>query len=932
MEKFSYLGNAEPKSIESLYQTYLANPDGVGEDWKQFFQGFEFALEQYPDAANIGEKETKVFRNEFKVIDLINAYRSRGHLFTQTNPVRTRRKYTPTLDHQNFGLTDADLDHTFQAGNEIGIGKASLRKIIQHLETTYCRSIGVEYMFIRTPEIVDWLKNKMETTRNMPAFDKNDKWQILKKLTQAVGFEHFVRKRFPGQKRFSLEGCETLIPALDSVIEEGAIMGIKEYVIGMAHRGRLNVLANILKKPYRKIFSEFEGMAYADESLLGDVKYHLGCTLEKETSDGSTINLSIAPNPSHLEAVNPVVEGIARAKADQKYMSDYQQVAPILIHGDASIAGQGIVYEVVQMSNLPAYKTGGTIHLVINNQLGFTTNYLDARSSTYCTDVAKIIQSPVFHVNGDDVEAVVYTIGLAMQFRQKFQRDVFIDLLSYRKYGHNESDEPRFTQPVLYKIIEKHPDPAIIYIKKLVAEGSITEDDAIQLRESFDNILDKELEESKKIEEGEIDPFLAKTWEDFAKPDETEIFDHADTRINVDTLRALGEKICKLPENNSFFRKTIKLLKERERMVREGDKLDWAMGELLAYASLLNEGVHVRFTGQDVARGTFSHRHAVLTSEDNAAGFVPLNNISDTQGRFEIYNSLLSEYGVLGFEYGYAMSSPRSLVIWEAQFGDFVNGAQIIIDQFITSGEEKWRVMNGLVMLLPHGFEGQGPEHSSARLERFLSSCAENNIQVANCTTPSNLYHLFRRQIKRSFRKPLVIFTPKSLLRHPKCTSSLGEMANGTFQSIIDDRQVDPDNVTRVVFCSGKIYYELEEYRHKQDLLNTAIIRVEQLYPFPEKEIRDIQKKYKNTKRWLWVQEEPKNMGAWNFIKEYMSFLQPGIIARPPSGSPASGSSKFHHLQQNKIIEKAFEDCNCENVCRDCKQLCISHLNQFNYH
>jgi 2-oxoglutarate dehydrogenase E1 component len=931
MEKFSYLGNAEPKSIESLYQTYLANPDEVGADWKQFFQGFEFALEQYPDAANIGEKETKVFRNEFKVIGLINAYRSRGHLFTQTNPVRTRRKYTPTLDHQNFGLTDADLDHVFQAGNENGIGKASLRKIIQHLETTYCRSIGVEYMFIRTPEIVDWLKNKMETTRNMPSFDKNDKWQILKKLTQAVGFEHFVRKRFPGQKRFSLEGCETLIPALDSVIEQGALLGIKEYVIGMAHRGRLNVLANILKKPYRKIFSEFEGMAYADESLLGDVKYHLGCTLEKETSAGSTINLSIAPNPSHLEAVNPVVEGIARAKADQKYMSDYLQVAPILIHGDASIAGQGIVYEVVQMSNLPAYKTGGTIHLVINNQLGFTTNYLDARSSTYCTDVAKIIQSPVFHVNGDDVEAVVYTIGLAMQFRQKFQRDVFIDLLSYRKYGHNESDEPRFTQPVLYKIIEKHPDPATIYIKKLVAEGSIREDDAVQLRESFNNILDKELDESKKIEKGEIDPFLAKTWEEYAKPDDAEIFDHADTRIDVDTLRSLGEKICKLPEDNSFFRKTKKLMQDRERMVREGDKLDWAMGELLAYASLLNEGIHVRFSGQDVERGTFSHRHAVLTNEDNAAGYVPLNNISDTQGRFEIYNSLLSEYGVLGFEYGYAMSSPKSLVIWEAQFGDFVNGAQIIIDQFITSGEEKWRVMNGLVMLLPHGFEGQGPEHSSARMERFLSSCAENNIQVANCTTPSNLYHLFRRQIKRSFRKPLVIFTPKSLLRHPRCTSSLGEMANGTFQSVIDDREVNPENITRVIFCSGKIYYELEEYRHKQDFLNTAIIRIEQLYPFPEKEIKDVQSKYVNAKRWLWVQEEPKNMGAWYFINEYMSFLQPGVIARPPSGSPASGSSKFHHLQQNKIIEKAFEDCNCENVCRECKQLCISHLNQFNY-
>jgi 2-oxoglutarate dehydrogenase E1 component len=930
MEKFSHLGNVDPQSIESLYQIYLKNPDSLESDWRNFFKGFDFANTQYPDSGNLSEKETRVFRNEFKVIDMINAYRSRGHLFTKTNPVRMRRKYTPTLDHQNFGLSDEDLDHTFQAGNEIGIGKTTLRKIIEHLQATYCQSVGAEFMFIRTPEIVDWLKSKMESGRNIPQFDRNAKWQILKKLIQAVGFEHFVRKRFPGQKRFSLEGCETLIPALDSVIEMGAEMGIREFVIGMAHRGRLNVLGNILEKPFCKIFSEFEGMAYADEGLLGDVKYHLGCTLEKQAKNGETINLSISPNPSHLEAVNPVVEGLARAKVDHKHNGDFSKVAPILIHGDASIAGQGVVYEVVQMSQLKGYKTGGTIHLVINNQLGFTTNYLDARSSTYCTDVAKIVQSPVFHVNGDDVEAVVYTIGLAMQFRQKFQRDIFIDLLSYRKFGHNESDEPRFTQPVLYKIIESHPDPATIYIEKLIADNTISEESAVELRNSFDNLLEQELAESKKVEEGQIDPFLVKTWDGYKKPEGKEIFTDVNTRTSLETLKLLSNKMTTLPGNHTFFRKTVKLMQERARMGEEGTGLDWAMGELLAYATLLDEGFHVRFSGQDVERGTFSHRHAVLIEEDSATGYVPLNHISDKQGKFEIYNSLLSEYGVLGFEYGYAMASPRSLVIWEAQFGDFMNGAQIIIDQFITSAEEKWRVMNGLVLLLPHGFEGQGPEHSSARMERFLSSCAENNIQIANCTSPASFYHLLRRQMKRDFRKPLVVFTPKSLLRHPQCVSSLQELADGEFMAIIDDPVADPSFVNRVVMCSGKIYYELLDYRNKHNHQNTAIIRMEQIYPLDVNKIKALRMKYEHAANWLWVQEEPKNMGAWYFIKDALEFLQPGFIARPPSGSPASGSSKFHQIQQKKIIEKAFEDCNCDNVCRECRQLCISHLNHFN--
>ncbi len=926
MDKFSYLGNAGADTIEALYQQYLQNPDAAEPQWKLFFEGFEFARTRYPDKAGLDEQNGGLFRNEFNVIDLINAYRERGHLFTKTNPVRTRRKYQPTLDHQNFGFGDEDLNAHFQAGNEIGIGKAKLSDIIDHLRQTYCQSIGVEYMYIRSPEIVEWLKSRMESTRNTVVYNEDRKRQILKKLTEAVGFEHFVRRRFPGQKRFSLEGCETLIPALDAVIEKGAGLGISEYVIGMAHRGRLNVLANILRKPYHKIFSEFEGKEYAEETLLGDVKYHLGCSYDAKTASGNIVKLSIAPNPSHLEAVDPVVLGIARAKIDQGYDGDYTKVAPILIHGDASIAGQGVVYEILQMSMLDAYKTGGTIHLVINNQLGFTTNYLDARSSTYCTDVAKTIQSPIFHVNGDDVEAVVYTIELAMEFRQRFNRDVFIDLLSYRKYGHNESDEPRFTQPILYKIIEKHPDPATIYINKLIGKHPDLASEAQSMQTGLEAKLEEELILAEKIEKGDIDPFLSKTWEGFIKARSEDMETHVDTAIREDYLETIGKQITDLPPGKDFFRKTVKMMQERKQMITESRHIDWAMGELLAYASLLSEGTPIRFTGQDVKRGTFSHRHAVLTMQDSEEEYVPLRNLGDGQAPFRIFNSLLSEYAVLGFEYGYAMASPGSLVIWEAQFGDFANGAQIIIDQFISSAEEKWKVMNGIVMLLPHGFEGQGPEHSSARMERFLSLCAENNMIIANCTTPANYFHLFRRQIKRPFRKPLVVFTPKSLLRHPRCVSSLTELTDGKFRELIPDDTANPDTIERVLLCSGKIYYELLEEREKKGFQNTAILRLEQIYPLPYHQILEQKELYSSAHRWVWVQEEPQNMGAWPFIEANLKDPAMSVIARPPSGSPASGSSKFHQIQQNKIVEKAFEECQCDNVCRECRQLCISKM------
>ena len=925
-DKLSYLGSLEGNGLDQMYQEYLKDREAVDPSWQKFFDGFEFARTQYPSPDGATEVETRLFRNEFNVVNLINAYRERGHLFTKTNPVRTRRKYFPTLDHQNFSLNDADLESSFQAGTELGVGKSKLKNIIDHLQQTYCQSIGAEFMYIRSPEIVQWLKERMEGSKNTPAFNQAKKRQILGKLIEAVGFEHFVRKRFPGQKRFSLEGCETLIPALDAAIDKGAGLGILEYVIGMAHRGRLNVLGNILRKPYNKIFSEFEGKEYAEETLLGDVKYHLGCTLETKTPNNHLINLSIAPNPSHLEAVDPVVEGIARAKVDIKHGGDFRKVAPILIHGDASVAAQGVVYEVLQMSQLAGYKTGGTIHLVINNQLGFTTNYLDGRSSTYCTDVAKTIQSPIFHVNGDDVEAVVYTLELAMEFRQRFQRDVFIDLLSYRKYGHNESDEPRFTQPVLYKIIEKHPDPASIYIEKLLKQQVMKSEEVSKLQADFQQTLEAELEVGRKIEKGDIDPFLENTWKGIPKAHPDDIFKEVDTRLRMSTLKKLGDKVTSLPEGKDFFRKTVRLMQERQKMIREGGPIDWAMGETLAYASLLNEGIPVRISGQDVERGTFSHRHAVLKIEDSEEKYVPLQNLDEKQAHFEIFNSLLSEYGVLGFEYGYCMASPHKLVIWEAQFGDFDNGAQIVIDQFITSAEEKWKVLNGLVMYLPHGYEGQGPEHSSARLERFLSMCAENNIQIANCTTPANLFHLLRRQMKRPFRKPLAIFTPKSLLRHPECISTLEDFSKGAFNPLIDDAMADPGQVKRVVLCSGKIYYDLHEERKQKEIKDTAIIRLEQLYPLPQQEINALLEKYGAAKRWTWVQEEPQNMGAWPFILMNLKGVSMSVIARPSSASPASGSSKFHQMQQRKIVEKAFEECDCENVCKECKQLCISHL------
>lgn len=919
MDKFSYLSNAEGSFIEELYASYLTDPASVEPDWRKFFEGFEFARKNFSDSS-----DQLTVPGEFKVINLINGYRQRGHLFTLTNPVRTRRKYRPTLDIENFGLTKDDLGKVFQAGNEIGIGPATLTKIIEHLDKTYCQSVGVEFAYIRNEEIYQWLRKKMEAGRNEPRFGKAVKSTILRKLTEAVGFEKFLHKRFPGQKRFSLEGGESLIPALDAIIEKGAALGAEEFLIGMPHRGRLNVLANIMGKPYKDIFNEFSNKEYEDEFLLGDVKYHLGATLQRPTHAGKSVDLTLAPNPSHLETVGPVVAGIARAKIDQQYQGNTDKVVPIIIHGDASIAGQGVVYELVQMSELEGYRVGGSIHLVVNNQVGFTTNYLDSRSSTYCTDVAKTIQSPIFHVNADDAEAVVYAIELAMEYREKFDKDVFIDLLGYRRYGHNEGDEPRFTQPVLYKAIEKHPDVRQLYVNKLIAEGLITADDAKAVEKEINDILETHLAESQKSSKTKVTPFLGPTWDNIRIAVSEDFVRSPETGVDMQTLLHLTEKMTTLPAGKAFNRKLVKLLSDRKSMMEPGGKLDWAMGELLAYATLLNEGIPVRLSGQDSQRGTFSHRHSVLTIEDSEEKYTPLKHIADNQAAFQVYNSPLSEYGVLGFEYGYSLTSPNTLTIWEAQFGDFFNGAQIIIDQYLSSAEDKWRVMSDLVLFLPHGYEGQGPEHSSGRIERFLSLCAENNMQVVNCTTPANFFHLLRRQLKRPFRKPLVVFTPKSLLRHPACVSSPEELSAGGFREVIDDETTQPEAVKRVIFTSGKLYYDLIEERSKRGT-NEAIVRIEQLYPFPKEQVKSVLNRYPNAERHVWSQEEPANMGAWSFILRNFKETDILLVARPESGSPATGSPRLHAMRQRKIVEKSFGECTCPNANLVCKMVCAPH-------
>ncbi len=910
MDKFSYLGNADVNAIEEMYLRYLKNPEEVDVSWRDFFKGFDFAKTQYQELPIESSAIPENIAKEFKVITLINAYRMRGHLFTKTNPVRHRRVYTPNLDIENFGLTKADLDVGFQAGNEIGIGAAPLKKIIEHLEQTYCNSIGIEYAYMRDPVVVKWLQDKLERTKNTANFSQEEKKEILKKLIQAVNFEQFLHTKFVGQKRFSLEGNEAFIPALYSIIQLGSKLEIKDFVLGMAHRGRLNVLANIMQKGYSDIFTEFEGRPSEDPSYDGDVKYHMGFSSDFIDSDGNKVHISLVPNPSHLEAVNAVVEGIARAKMDNIHSKDLNKVCPILIHGDASIAGQGVVYEVVQMSQLDGYKVGGTIHIVINNQIGFTTNYLDGRSSIYCTDVAKVVLAPVFHVNADDVEALCYVAQIAMEFRQTFHRDIFVDILGYRKYGHNEGDEPRFTQPVLYKMIAQHPNVKQIYLKKLEAEGN-TEllEFAKQYEVEFKKELEAKLEASKKVSATKMTSFLEGYWKGLKLATEKDSETSPDTtKVDEKTFLEIARKMNVLPKDLKFFNKTVKLFEERLKMI-ETDNYDWAMGELMAYATLMNEGHNVRFSGQDVERGTFSHRHAVIKIEDSEEEYTPLNN-AGLRGELRIYNSLLSEYAVLGFEYGYAYAAPNDLVIWEAQFGDFANGAQIVFDQYISSSEYKWRRMNGLVVLLPHGYEGQGPEHSSARIERYLQLCAGNNMQVVNATTPAQQFHVLRRQLKRDFRKPLICFTPKKLLRYPLATSKLKDFTQDKFHEVLDDTFLkgDKKQIKRIGICSGKIYYDLVEYREKNNIEDIAFVRLEQLYPFPKKQLLNTIAHYPSVKDILFIQEESENAGAWQFVfYQLKDDLKMQYIGRPASASPATGFSKKHETETQQLLEKVFE-------------------------
>ena len=899
------LNSMDIGAIEELYKKFKDNPQSVDVSFQFFFQGFDLAVSHFPtkpQESRVGN--TAYSYKETAVMNLINGYRRRGHLFTNTNPVRTRREYTPNLSIENFDLAQSDLDTEFEAGKEIGIGRASLREIVEHLQATYCSSIGVEYRYITKPEIVRWLQEKMEGSRNREELPTDTRLNILDSLIEASGFEDYLHKKFVGQKRFSLEGSESIIPALDTIIAHGGATEVSDIVIGMAHRGRLNVLTNVMRKPYSQVFREFTGQAYDENIMYGDVKYHLGYN---NTIDykGRKLTLTLTPNPSHLEAVTPVVQGMAKSILENDHKMQYNQVLPILIHGDAAIAGQGVVYETLQYSKLDGYKTGGTIHLVINNQVGFTTNYLQARSSTYCTDVAKVTHSPVFHVNGDDIEAVVFVAKMALEFRQKFNIDVFIDLLSYRKYGHNEGDEPRFTQPKLYDIIAKHKNPRDIYAENLIGLGLITKSDADARIADFHQRLDRCYEASLETTQVTLQTFLEDKYKNIRLPRNEDFETIADTGVSKAVFLDIARRITTLPEGKNFYNKTVKLFAQRAAMI-ENDNYDWAMGELMAYATLAKENYAVRLSGQDSERGTFSHRHAEIITEDGEVKYFPLKNLGGNHAEVRVYNSPLNEYGILGFEYGYSLAHPDGLTIWEAQFGDFFNVGQVIVDQYISSAKEKWGVNSGLVVYLPHGYEGQGAEHSSGRMERFLILCANLNLQVINPTTPANLFHAVRRQLHRDIRVPLITFTPKSLLRHPECVSSINEFTEGHFRELIADHEMkDARKVKKLLLCSGKIYYELNNARKESKAEHISIVRVEQLYPFPQTQFEELLKQYSADVQLVWVQEEPLNMGGAQFVKNQLETFGLQVIGRAASGVTAEGLVAMHKVNQAEIIAKA---------------------------
>ncbi|MFZ4545277.1 MAG: 2-oxoglutarate dehydrogenase E1 component [Saprospiraceae bacterium] len=912
MSDFSFISNAHPAFVEGLYLQYQQNPEAVEPSWRQFFKGFEFAINGNGKAQALTEVSTdnSFSLKELNVLSLINGYRSRGHLESTTNPLRPRRNRHAKLKIEDYGLSEADLSAVFSAGQEIGLKDATLSQIVNKLKDIYVGNIGFEYCHIEKEEHRNWLRNKIES-RNTKDYGLNlqKKRRILEKLNGAVGFEEFLDVRFKGQKRFGLEGGETMIPAIDAMINVGADDKVEEVVIGMAHRGRLNVLANVLGKTYEHIFNEFQGALPEDLSFgSGDVKYHMGYSSQLSTPNGKKVYIKLSPNPSHLEAVNPVVEGFCRAKIDHLYKGDFDKVLPILIHGDAAVVGQGVVYETTQMSLLKGYHTGGTLHFVINNQIGFTVDFEDARSSTYCTAAANMIQAPVFHVNGNDPEAVIYVCELATEFRQKFNIDVFVDMVCYRKHGHNEADAPEVTQPTMYKLIKDQKNPRVLYSEQLIQRGEIEEKMAKEMQEAFKNDLDARLHNVKQhpIPYSYQEPELA--WKALLHSKEIPleaVMNSPQTGIEKEKIENIIQHILTLPDGFTASPQIARVIKGNEALFREG-KLDWAMGELLAYGSLHLEGKDIRMSGQDVKRGTFSHRHAVVFDHNTNAQHNRLNGLREAKGIMRIYNSFLSEFAVLGFEYGYAMAHPDNLVIWEAQFGDFSNGAQTIIDQFLASGESKWLRQNGLIMLLPHGYEGQGPEHSSARMERYLQLCGNLNMTVANLTTSANLFHSFRRQLARNFRKPLIIMSPKSGLRHPLSVSPIEDFETGKkFMEVIDDHNVN-NIAKRILFCSGKIAYELIAKKEELQSKDIAVVRIEQLYPYPAEQVQKIVDKHKGAEI-VWVQEEPANSGAWEYLSSrYVHFKNARLIARPISSSPATGYAKLHTIEQTKIIEESF--------------------------
>lgn len=910
MKDFSFVTNSHPAYIESLYQDYRKDPGAVDPEWGKFFEGFDFAVNNVNGKAGAGAGapvSSDQLTKELNVYRLIQAYRKKGHLISKTNPIRERKDRQANLDITFFGLTEADLKTEFFVGQELGIGKTSLENIVSRLKQVYTAAVGLEYTYVNDAKKIEWLQREMETTLQNK-FTLDQRKRILHKLNQGVIFEKFLHTKYIGQKRFGLEGGENTIPALDAIINTAAAEGVQEAVIGMAHRGRLNVLANILGKTYEQIFNEFEGHAVPDLTMgSGDVKYHLGFRSIVDTPEGKKVNLQLLPNPSHLEVVDPLVTGFARSKADVIYNSDYDKILPILIHGDAAVAGQGVIYELLQMSNLKGYYTGGTMHLVINNQIGFTTDFDDARSSDYCTSIASTVQAPVFHVNGDDAEAVVKVASIAARYRQEFNSDIFIDLLCYRKHGHNEGDEPKFTQPSLYALIDKHPNPREVYTQFLLQNGETeVQDLAKEMEKGFWADLQERLDEVRQHPLPYTYQKPEEWWAELRKS-KPEDFDKSPvTAVKEEDVRRLIGRLMTWPKDFVPLRKVEKLLQDKIKLYENEGKVDWATGELLAYASLLSEGKDVRMSGEDVKRGTFSHRHAILFDENTNATYSRLGDLQEKQGNFRIYNSLLSEFAVLGFEYGYAMANPKSLVIWEAQYGDFANGAQTVIDQYITSAEQKWTNQNGMVMLLPHGYEGGGPDHSNARPERFLQACAEYNIIVTNITTAANFFHALRRQLTWSFRKPLVNFSPKANLRHVGSYSPISAFTEGGFKEVLDDEYVDDAaKVKKVLLCTGKIYFELAEKQAKDNRKDVAIVRLEQLYPLPVNQLEALNQKYKAA-TWFWVQEEPLNMGAASYLQMNLKQINYGVISRNPSAATATGYAKVHAREQLEIIETAF--------------------------